>query len=78
MNPQVAADHRSNLCPSAFRVAAIHEGEQQLRAITDQLLAGGSDRLMPICRKSEASSGIGLEAWRTLLAGILLQPGKNP
>jgi hypothetical protein len=28
--------------PSAFLVAAIHEREQQLREITDQLLAGGS------------------------------------
>ena len=29
--------------PSAFLVAAIHEREQQLREITDQLLAGGSN-----------------------------------
>ena len=29
--------------PSAFLVAAIHEREQQLREITDQLLAGGTD-----------------------------------
>jgi site-specific DNA recombinase len=29
--------------PSSFVVAAIHEREQQLREITDQLLAGGSD-----------------------------------
>jgi predicted aconitase len=29
--------------PSAFLVAAIHEREQQLREITDQILAGGSE-----------------------------------
>jgi len=29
--------------PSAFLVEAIHEREQQLRQITDQLLAGGTD-----------------------------------
>jgi hypothetical protein len=29
--------------PSSFLVAAIHEREQQLREITDQLLAGGAD-----------------------------------
>jgi hypothetical protein len=29
--------------PSAFLVAAIHEREQQLRDITDQLLAGGTN-----------------------------------
>jgi DNA invertase Pin-like site-specific DNA recombinase len=29
--------------PSAFLVAAIHERQQQLRGITDQLLAGGTD-----------------------------------
>src|SRR6202789_1263508 len=29
--------------PSSFLVAAIHEREQQLREITDQLLAGGGD-----------------------------------
>ena len=29
--------------PSSFLVAAIHEREQQLREITDQLLAGGTD-----------------------------------
>jgi hypothetical protein len=29
--------------PSSFLVAAIHEREQQLREITDQLLAGGCD-----------------------------------
>jgi hypothetical protein len=29
--------------PSAFLVEAIHECEQQLRQITDQLLAGGAD-----------------------------------
>src|SRR6202789_600129 len=31
--------------PSSFLVAAIHEREQQLRDITDQLLAGGADSL---------------------------------
>ena len=36
--------------PSAFLVEAIHEREQQLRQITDQLLAGGQIRSMPICR----------------------------
>ncbi|MGD0941760.1 MAG: hypothetical protein ABR905_18850 [Terracidiphilus sp.] len=31
--------------PSSFLVAAIHEREQQLRKITDQLLAGGADSM---------------------------------
>jgi hypothetical protein len=37
------AENAAATGPSAFLVAAIHEREQQLRDITDQLLAGGAN-----------------------------------
>jgi hypothetical protein len=50
--------------PSAFLVAAIHEREQQLREISDQLLAGGSTLSMRTCRRFAASLRSGWEIFR--------------
>jgi site-specific DNA recombinase len=55
--------------PSAFLVEAIHEREQQLRQITDQLLAGGADSVDAHLSDIRKFVTQRLEDLRSLLAG---------
>jgi hypothetical protein len=55
--------------PSAFLIEAIHEREQQLRDITDQLLAGGTDSVDAQLSEIRSFVTHRLGDLRTLLSG---------
>ena len=62
---------------SAFLVEAIYEREQQLRQITDQLLAGGADSVDAHLSGIRKFVTQRLGDLRSLLAGDLWLPGKS-